>query len=125
MSGRHRNDIPDGMGDGGYDPARPVFGPANDGSSDWFGGRESGGRPLGRPQAGPPGGVSPGASGETPEWFTPRRSGEHAGYGRGGYGASGGSPSGEPMSGGRQDPLGSSPSPLAGTGYSEYDSIRS
>ena len=129
MSGRHRNDIPDGMGDGGYDPSRPVFGPANDGSSDWFGGRESAGRPLGHPQAGPPGGppggVSPGASGETPEWFTPRRSGEHAGYGRGGYGASGGYPSGEPMSGGRQDPLGSSPSPLAGTGYSEYDSIRS
>ena len=54
MSGRHRNDIPEG--EGGYDPSRPVFGPANDGSSDWFGGRESQGRPLAQPQAGPQGG---------------------------------------------------------------------
>ncbi|TDC46225.1 VWA domain-containing protein [Actinomadura sp. KC345] len=148
MSGRHRNDIPEGMDEGGYDPSRPVFGPANDGSSDWFGGRESPGQPLAQPQAGPqgapPGAAGPGASGETPEWFTPRRSSEQPVYGSsgsggssgssgsGGYGPSGsggyrdgrsgGYPAGEPGGAGRP---GSSSSPLAGTGYSEYDSIRS
>ena len=129
MSGRHRNDIPDGMGDGGYDPSRPVFGPANDGSSDWFGGRESAGRPLGHPQAGPPGGppggVSPVRRARRPSGSRPGGRASTPATGAAGTARSGGYPSGEPMSGGRQDPLGSSPSPLAGTGYSEYDSIRS
>ncbi|MGI5164461.1 VWA domain-containing protein [Spirillospora sp. CA-253888] len=59
MSGRHRNDFPEGTpGDGGHDASgsRPVFGPANDGSSDWFGPRDSQGAPAtpppGRPGAG-------------------------------------------------------------------------
>ncbi|MGP4029662.1 substrate-binding domain-containing protein [Actinomadura sp. 3N407] len=140
MSGRHRNDIPEGMGEGGYDPSRPVFGPANDGSSDWFGGRDAQGQPLAQPQAGPPGAppgaAGPGASGETPEWFTPRQSGEQPTYGSGGYGGAsdgggyrgghpGGPGAGEPMSSRQGPPPGSSSSPLAGTGYSEYDSIRS
>ncbi|MFC0038771.1 substrate-binding domain-containing protein [Actinomadura rayongensis] len=42
MSGRHRNDFPDEGAEGGeHDPSRPVFGPANDGSSDWFAPRDS------------------------------------------------------------------------------------
>ncbi|TDD23623.1 VWA domain-containing protein [Actinomadura sp. KC06] len=164
MSGRHGNDFPEGPGEGGYDPSTPVFGPANDGSSDWFGTRDSQGRPVGQPPAGPqgtPAGSPPGSpasSGETPEWFTPRRSGEQPVYGSGGYGGtpeyggasepggyggapesggyggasgSGGYGSGggggygfdEPAEG-RQGPPSES-SPLAGTGYSEYDSIRS
>ncbi|MEU5881245.1 substrate-binding domain-containing protein [Spirillospora sp. NPDC047279] len=66
MSGRHRNDFPEGTpGDGGFDPSRPVFGPANDGSSDWFAGRD------GRPGT-PGGGSGPypqpgGASGPYPQ----------------------------------------------------------
>lgn len=163
MSGRHRNDFPEGM-EGGYDASRPVFGPANDGSSDWFGARDGQGRPLSQPPAGPQG-APPGASGETPEWFTPRQSSEEPVYGAGGFGGasdaggyglgrsggypqgeqrsggypqgeqrSGGYPQGEQRSGGypQGDPRRSSPqgpppesSPLAGTGYSEYDSIRS
>ncbi len=151
MSGRHRNDFPDGA-DGGYDPSRPVFGPANDGSSDWFGARDGQGAPLSQPQAGPQG-APPGASGETPEWFTPRQSSEEPVYGAGGFGGasdaggyglgrssgypqgeasggyprrepSGGYPQGEPRSASPQGPPRES-SPLAGTGYSEYDSIRS
>ncbi|NKZ02913.1 substrate-binding and VWA domain-containing protein [Actinomadura latina] len=131
MSGRHRNDFPEGM-DGGYDPSRPVFGPANDGSSDWFGGRDGQGRPLSQPPAGPQG-APPGASGETPEWFTPRQSSEEPVYGSGGFsgasdaggyglGRSGGYPQGEPRQSSPQGPPPES-SPLAGTGYSEYDSI--
>ncbi|TDD62939.1 VWA domain-containing protein [Actinomadura darangshiensis] len=144
MSGRHRNDFPEGMGEGGYDPSTPVFGPANDGSSDWFGSRESQGQPLSQPQAGPQGappGVAPGASGETPEWFTPRQSSEQPVYGSGRFGGpseTGGyaagrsaAPAASAGSGGYgQGPGSSSPqgpppesSPLAGTGYSEYDSI--
>ncbi|SEG56753.1 von Willebrand factor type A domain-containing protein [Thermomonospora echinospora] len=47
MSGRHRNDLPDEPGDGGYDASTPpVFGPANDGSSDWFSPRESQNPPV-------------------------------------------------------------------------------
>lgn len=133
MSGRHRNDIPEGMGDGGYDPSTPVFGPANDGSSDWFGARDGQGQPLAQPQAGPQGappGMAPGASGETPQWFTPRQSSEQPIYGgRSGPSETGGY--GTARSGGYgQEPGASSPqgpppesSPLAGTGYSEYDSI--
>ncbi|MEV3923206.1 substrate-binding domain-containing protein [Actinomadura coerulea] len=118
MSGRHRNDFPEGTGGGGYDPSTPVFGPANDGSSDWFGGREGQGPPLAQPPAGPQGappGMAPGASGETPEWFTPRHSSEQPVYAQGRYGE-------EPGTASRQ---GSPPesSPLAGTGYSEYDAI--
>ncbi|MFC6881562.1 MULTISPECIES: substrate-binding domain-containing protein [Actinomadura] len=60
MSGRHRNDFPEGTpDDGGHDPSRPVFGPANDGSSDWFGPRDSQSPPVvppTGPQAGPPSG---------------------------------------------------------------------
>ncbi|WP_173095914.1 substrate-binding domain-containing protein [Actinomadura verrucosospora] len=145
MSGRHRNDFPEGD-EGGHDPSTPVFGPANDGSSDWFGTRDSQSRPLTQePQAGPPpggpGGAPPGAApGETPEWFTPRRSAEEPVYGAGGFtGASDAGGYGLGRSGGygagRQEPMaaptpqepppGRSSSPLAGTGYSEYDSIRS
>ncbi|QKG21683.1 von Willebrand factor type A [Actinomadura verrucosospora] len=123
-----------------------MFGPANDGSSDWFGTRDSQSRPLTQePQAGPPpggpGGAPPGAApGETPEWFTPRRSAEEPVYGAGGFtGASDAGGYGLGRSGGygagRQEPMaaptpqepppGRSSSPLAGTGYSEYDSIRS
>ncbi|MES9537559.1 substrate-binding domain-containing protein [Actinomadura sp. NPDC000600] len=131
MSGRHRNDFPEGPGEGGYDPSRPVFGPANDGSSDWFGARDSQGQPLAQPQAGPQGappGMAPGASGETPEWFTPRQSSEQPVYGSGPYGAASGSGG---YGGGRygEEPRTGSPqgrpaaSPLAGTGYSEYDAI--
>lgn len=133
MSGRHHNDFPEGTGGGGYDPSAPVFGPANDGSSDWFGSRD--GQPLAAqpptgPQAAPsasrqspqsqqsPQGVQPGASGETPQWFTPRQSAEQPVYDPGGgAAASGGGAYGPPSEG--------SSSPLAGTGYSEYDSIRS
>ncbi|WP_067487941.1 VWA domain-containing protein [Actinomadura hibisca] len=49
MSGRHRNDFPEGTpGDGEHDApgSRPVFGPANDGSSAWFGPRDSQGSPA-------------------------------------------------------------------------------
>ncbi|MFA1548360.1 substrate-binding domain-containing protein [Actinomadura chokoriensis] len=146
MSGRHRNDFPEGA-KGGFDASRPVFGPANDGSSDWFGGRESQDRPLSQPQGGPQGAPQgspqgapqgapqPGASGETPEWFTPRQSSEEPVYGSGGFGGasdaggyglgrSGGYPQGEPRSSSPQGPPPES-SPLAGTGYSEYDAIRS
>ncbi|WP_433227189.1 substrate-binding domain-containing protein [Actinomadura formosensis] len=130
MSGRHRNDFPEGM-DGGYDPSRPVFGPANDGSSDWFGPRDGQSGPLAQPPAGPQG-APPGAPGEAPEWFTPRQSSEEPVYGSGGtsdaggygLGRSGGHPQGEPRSASPQGPPPES-SPLAGTGYSEYDSIRS
>ncbi|URM95497.1 substrate-binding and VWA domain-containing protein [Actinomadura madurae] len=133
MSGRHRNDIPEGMGDGGYDPSTPVFGPANDGSSDWFGTRDGQGQPLAQPQAGPQGappGMAPGASGETPEWFTPRQSSEQPVYGgrsgpseTGGYGT--GRSGGYGREPGASSPQGPPPesSPLAGTGYSEYDAI--
>lgn len=127
MSGRHRNDFPEGTGDGGYDPSTPVFGPANDGSSDWFGARDSQSQPLAQPPAGPqgapPGGTgAPGSSGETPEWFTPRPAAEEPyGYGAG---QSGGYGAGEPGAESQQGPPPES-SPLAGTGYSEYDSIRS
>lgn len=118
MSGRHRNDFPEGTGEGGYDPSTPVFGPANDGSSDWFGGRDGQGQPLAQPQAGPQGappGMAPGASGETPEWFTPRTSSEEPVYGQARYGE-------EPRTASPQGPPPAS-SPLAGTGYSEYDAI--
>ncbi|TMQ90263.1 VWA domain-containing protein [Actinomadura soli] len=156
MSGRHRNDFPEGPGEGGHDPSTPVFGPANDGSADWFGARDSQGRPIGPPPVGPQGSSpgtppgtppgAPGASGETPEWFTPRRSGEQPVYGSGGYGpgpeaggyggapeaggygagAGGGYGFGDQTAGSREGPPSESPSsPLAGTGYSEYDSIRS
>ncbi|WP_433473803.1 substrate-binding domain-containing protein [Spirillospora sp. CA-142024] len=142
MSGRHRNDFPEGTGEGGYDASTPVFGPANDGSSDWFGSRDGQGQPLAQPPAGPQGappGVAPGASGETPEWFTPRQSGEEPVFGSGGFsGASdaGGYGLGRPGPAGSggygREPRAASPqgpapesSPLAGTGYSEYDSIRS
>ncbi|MFB4299260.1 substrate-binding domain-containing protein [Actinomadura sp. NTSP31] len=153
MSGRHRNDFPEGAGEGGYDPSTPVFGPANDGSSDWFGTRDSQGPLTQEPQAGPPPGPPAGAPpgppggaprasgpGETPEWFTPRASSEEPVYGAGGFtGASDAGGYGLGRSGGygtgRQDPMaaptpqepppGRSSSPLAGTGYSEYDAIRS
>ncbi|TDD67583.1 substrate-binding and VWA domain-containing protein [Actinomadura rubrisoli] len=151
MSGRHRNDFPDGMGEDGYDPSTPVFGPANDGSSDWFGAPDGQNQPPGQaPQSsGMPGPGAPGASGETPEWFTPRGSSEEMIYGQGGFtGASDtggyglgrqagpeGAPGGTGMAGSgnypgepaasQQEPIERSGSPLAGTGYSEYDSIRS
>ncbi|TYB45621.1 substrate-binding domain-containing protein [Actinomadura chibensis] len=163
MSGRHRNDFPEGTGDGGYDPSTPVFGPANDGSSDWFGTRDSGPLnqpplqpPPAQPQAAPPPAQPspqsppPGASGETPQWFTPRQSGEQPVYGSGDYGTAAGAsdtgPYGRPSEynqpgeygppseyggapgGGYGEPgppSESSRSPLAGSGYSEYDSIRS
>lgn len=180
MSGRHRSDFPEG--DDGWDPSKPVFGPANDGSSDWFGARN--------PQTPPPGQGGTGRPGETGEWpgsrqsseqpsyggpyggppgassgsggygtggygtARPEGSGSSGGYGTGGYGeaerpgASGsgayGQPGrqGDPGSGGYAapgaaagsggtgpygTPPGRSPesSPLAGTGYSEYESIRS
>ena len=97
MSERHRNDFPEGRGEDGYDPSKPVFGPANDGSSDWFGARGA---------QNPP----PGASGEEPVFGS-------GAYGTGGSGAygTGGYAAGEPSE---------SASPLAGTGYSAYDSIR-
>ncbi|GAA1548167.1 hypothetical protein GCM10009678_33560 [Actinomadura kijaniata] len=116
MSGRHANDFPEGTpGDGGRDASgasRPVFGPANDGSSDWFAPRDSQGTPIGPdgpplqgpsaqgpppqgpppqgppPQGPPPQGPpapGPGESSETPEWFTPRRSAEQPVFGQGGF----------------------------------------
>lgn len=92
MSGRHRNDFPEGTGEDGYDPSTPVFGPANDGSSDWFGSRDAQGGSLdqgGPLDQGPPGAQPPqvpqGGSGETPQWFTPRDSSEEAAYGTGGF----------------------------------------
>ncbi|GGV00900.1 hypothetical protein GCM10010182_17890 [Actinomadura cremea] len=163
MSGRHRSDFPEG--DDGWDPSKPVFGPANDGSSDWFGARN--------PQTPPPGqgATGGGRPGETGEWFVQPPSGEQpryggssgsgaygtgrpessGGYAQGGYGAaerpgpsgsgaygdpgrsggpgSGGyaTPGGPAGSGAHRAPQGRPPesSPLAGTGYSEYDSIRS
>ncbi|MBE1530600.1 substrate-binding domain-containing protein [Actinomadura algeriensis] len=180
MSGRHRSDFPEG--DDGWDPSKPVFGPANDGSSDWFGARNPQSPPPGQGQGGAPGA---GRSGETPEWFVQSPSSEQpvqgggyggpsasGGYGTGrpeasgGYGQSGGGyGEGEPpgssgsgaygqpgrsggpgsagyttpgasggyaapgagATGGHRAPQGRPPesSPLAGTGYSEYDSIRS
>ncbi|RFS83061.1 VWA domain-containing protein [Actinomadura spongiicola] len=77
MSGPHRDDFPEGADERGHDPSRPVFGPANDGSADWFGTRDGGSVPSGSPS---------GPSGETPEWFTPRQSGERPVYGSGGFG---------------------------------------
>ncbi|QXJ21327.1 substrate-binding domain-containing protein [Actinomadura graeca] len=155
MSGRHRNDFPDGADDDGHDPGTPVFGPANDGSSDWFATRDSqrsayAEPPQGPPVPGPPPGPyaapyapqgGPAAdSGETPHWFTPRHSSEEAVYGSpsgeysgpagtGGFGTFGqtGSsaypavPPVPPMQGPARGPGFSS----AGTGYGEYDSIRS
>ncbi|MQY06512.1 substrate-binding domain-containing protein [Actinomadura macrotermitis] len=93
MSGRHRNDFPEGTpGDGEHDPSRPLFGPANDGSSDWFGPRDSQSPPVTPGPGVPPPGASgaqqvpgPGESSETPEWFTPRGPGEEPAYGAGGF----------------------------------------
>ncbi|MFB4315103.1 substrate-binding domain-containing protein [Actinomadura sp. 21ATH] len=158
MSGRHRNDIPEGSpGDGGNDPSgggagTPVFGPANDGSSDWFGPRQGQG-PAPQPGAG------------APEWLVPRPQSpsapspapEEPAYGAGGFtGASDaggyglGRPAGGAAAGGAaagaggygpgSGPLGA-PTPgespgaagpgrygaasSPGSGYGEYDSIRS
>ncbi|OLT25492.1 hypothetical protein BJF79_44155 [Actinomadura sp. CNU-125] len=144
-----------------------MFGPANDGSSDWFGARNPQTPPPG--QGGPGPGPAPGRTGETHEWYVQRPSSEQPVQGGGGYGgpaASGGYGAGRPAeasggygeaerpgssgsgaygqpgrssgpgsggyaapgaSGGHRAPQGRPPesSPLAGTGYSEYESIRS
>ncbi|QFG24689.1 substrate-binding domain-containing protein [Actinomadura sp. WMMB 499] len=190
MSGRHRSDFPEG--EDGWDPSKPLFGPANDGSSDWFGARNPqgpppGGRPgetgewpgsqpgerppyggssgsggYGTGQPGPSGGYGQGGQGgyggaEQSGSFGSGAYGEpgrSSGPGSGGYAAPGGpggpgsggyarpggpgsggyaspggqaGPGGPQGSGGHRAPQGRSPesSPLAGTGYSEYDSIRS
>ncbi|GAA4151730.1 substrate-binding domain-containing protein [Actinomadura keratinilytica] len=150
MTGRHHSDLPEEpRGDDGIDPSRPVFGPANDGSADWFAPR-----PQQAPQAGPGGppgdpaaGAAPGASAggaETPDWFTPRRSGEQPVFGAGGFGGASdaggyglgrssassdtyGFPAPEPQAGsggGHASPTGAQP-PAAAPGYGRYESIRS
>ncbi|MUN38558.1 VWA domain-containing protein [Actinomadura sp. NEAU-AAG5] len=130
MSGRHRDDFPEGNGEDGNDPGSPVFGPANDGSSDWFGTRDSRRTPLPpEPQSPPephsplppqgsqspqgpqmPQGPPPG-SGETPSWFTPRRSSEEPVYGPGGYGVYGAGPGGAPAAEEPRDPAAGRPGP--------------
>ncbi|GAA4232527.1 hypothetical protein GCM10022254_32640 [Actinomadura meridiana] len=144
MSGR-RDGFPEGADEGGHDPSTPVFGPANDGSSDWFGTRDGQGPQP--PPSQPPTGPSPpnpapypsAPSGATPEWFTPMASGEQPVYGSGGYEPGGYEPGGYEPGGypiygpgseetaapaGRQGPPPPErPPPPAPTTYGEYDPI--
>ncbi|WP_018655568.1 substrate-binding domain-containing protein [Actinomadura flavalba] len=74
MSGRHRNDFPEGPPGDGQDP---VFGPANDGSSDWFAPRDSQSHPVNPPPREP--------EDETPDWYQPRAQEQPPAYGAGGF----------------------------------------
>ncbi|GAA2456426.1 hypothetical protein GCM10010191_89750 [Actinomadura vinacea] len=114
MSGRHRDDFPDGSpDDSGDDPSRPLFGPANDGSSDWFGPRPA---QSSTPPAPPEPGWAAPRSQASPPFAGASDAGGHGtrrGPQGGGYGPAS-SPLGAPPP---QEPKGS--------GFSDYDSIRS
>ena len=119
MSGRHRNDIPEGSpGDNGNDPARPTFGPADNGTSDWFSPRQGSGQAPPPPapeeppyQGGSAGGAGGGGYGDSSDTGGYRLRRPPSGYG------SGGGPSPSAMGG-------ASP-PADSGGYGQYESIRS